>query len=185
MRSLLMVGVLFFAVAGSAVAQDYPKGEVAGNYTYIRINPGGGASSIDCHGGGGSGAYSLNNYLGIVGEFSGCKMTGLPSGLSGHAFSYLFGPRLTYRGYGRLEPFGEALFGGAHLTFSGGGASTSFNGFAMALGGGADYKFSRNLVIRFIQADYLYSRIDFGAGAPTHQNNFRLQAGVVYRFGGR
>src|SRR5467141_636987 len=177
MRSLLMVGVLFFAVAGSAVAQDYPKGEVAGNYTYIRINPGGGASSIDCHGGGGSGAYSLNNYLGIVGEFSGCKMTGLPSGLSGHAFSYLFGPRLTYRGYGRLEPFGEALFGGVHIGATGGFSDSAFG---MALGGGVDYKWKRNLAIRFVQADYLYTR--FGG---THQNNLRLQAGIVYRDGDR
>jgi len=47
MRSLLMVGFLLFAVAGSAMAQDYPKGEVGGNYTYIRINPGG----SNCHGG--------------------------------------------------------------------------------------------------------------------------------------
>src|SRR5947209_15884560 len=101
MRKLSFLGGLILFAAVPAVAQDYPKGEVAGNYTYIRINPGGGASSIDCHGGGGSGAYSLNNYFGVVGEFSGCKMTGLPSGLSGHAFSYLFGPRLTYRGYGR------------------------------------------------------------------------------------
>src|SRR5713226_9479109 len=105
MRSLLIVGVLLFAVAGSTVAQD----EVAGNYTYIRINPGG----TDCHGGGGSGAYSLNNYLGVVGEFSGCKVTGLPSGVSAHALTYLFGPRLTYRTQGKFEPFGEFLFGGA------------------------------------------------------------------------
>ncbi len=181
MRSLLMVGVLFFAVAGSAVAQDYPKGEVAGNYTYIRINPGSGAPHIDCHGGGGSGAWSLNNYLGVVGEFSGCKWTGLPSGFSAHTFTYLFGPRLTYRGYGRLEPFGEALFGGAHI----GGTVTGFgsgsdNAFSMALGGGVDYKWKRNFAIRFVQADYLYTR--FGG---TNQNNLRLQAGVIYRFGGR
>src|SRR6267378_3370028 len=97
MRSLLMVGVLFFAVAGSAVAQDYPKGEVAGNYSYLHLDTNTG-SHLDCHGGGGSGAYSLNNYLGVVGEFTGCKVTGLTSGLSAHAFSYLFGPRLTYRG---------------------------------------------------------------------------------------
>jgi opacity protein-like surface antigen len=173
MRSLLMVGVLFFAVAGSAMAQDYPKGEVAGNYTYIRINPGG----TDCHGGGGSGAYSLTNYLGVVGEFSGCKVTGLPSGVSAHTFTYLFGPRVTYRGYGRLEPFGEALFGGVHVGATGG---FSDNAFGMALGGGVDYKWKRNLAIRFIQADYLYTK--FG---NTHQNNFRLQAGIVYRFGGR
>ena len=174
MRSLLMVGVLFFAVAGSAVAQDYPKGEVAGNYTYVRINPGGGVSAIDCHGGGGSGAYSLTNYLGVVGEFSGCKWTGI-GGASVHTFTYLFGPRVTYRGYGRLEPFGEALFGGIHI-----GGDLSDNAFGMALGGGVDYKWKPNLAIRFIQADYLYTR--FGG---THQNNLRLQAGVVFRFGGR
>jgi len=171
MRNLLMVGVLSFAVAGSAMAQDYPKGEVAGNYTYIRINPGG----TDCHGGGGSAAYSLNHYLGVVGEFSGCKVTGLPSGVSAHTFTYLFGPRVTYRAYGRLEPFGEALFGGVHV---GGTGGFSDNAFGMALGGGADYKWKPNVAIRFIQADYLYTR--FGG---THQNNLRLQAGVVFRFG--
>jgi opacity protein-like surface antigen len=127
----------------------------------------------------------VNNYLGVVGEFSGCKLTGLASGLSGHAFTYLFGPRLTYRAYGKFEPFGEALFGGAHLTLSSAGVSASRDGFAMAIGGGADYKWKQSVAIRFVQADYLYSRIDFGAGAPTHQNNFRLQAGVVFRFGGR
>ncbi len=184
MRSLLIVGMLLFAFAGLSRAQDQPSFEVGGNYTYVRINPGGGASSQDCHGGGGSGAGNLNNYFGVVGEFSGCKLTGLTSG-SGHAFTYLFGPRLTYRSHGRFEPFGEALFGGARLTLSAAGVSASRNGFAMAIGGGADYKFSRSVAIRLVQADYLYSRIDFGAGAPTHQNNFRLQAGVVFRFGGR
>src|SRR6266436_9364000 len=150
MRSLLMVGALLFAVAGSAMAQDYPKGEVAGNYAYIRVNPGGGVSSIDCHGGGGSGAYSLNNYLGVVGEFSGCKWTGI-GGASVHTFTYLFGPRVTYRGYGRLEPFGEALFGGAHTSASGGGATITDNAFAFAIGGGVDYKWKRNLAIRLGQ----------------------------------
>jgi opacity protein-like surface antigen len=172
-----MVGVLFFAFAGSARAQDEPKGEVAGNYTYVRINPGGGASSQDCHGGGGSAAWSLNHYLGVVGEFSGCKVTGLPSVVSAHAFTYLFGPRLTYRGYGHFEPFGEALFGGVHV---GGTGVVSDSAFAMAIGGGVDYKWKPSVAIRFVQADYLYTRF-----SSTNQNNFRLQAGVVFRFGGR
>src|SRR5260370_12072498 len=120
MRSLIIAGMLLFVAAVPAAAQNEPKGEVAGNYTYLRINPGGGASGINCHGGGGSAAWSLNRNLGVVGEFSGCKWTGLPSGVSAHTFTYLFGPRLTYRAYGDLEPFGEVLFGGAHL----GGAVT-------------------------------------------------------------
>ncbi len=181
MRTLIIAGMLLFVAAVPAAAQNEPKGEVAGNYTYLRINPGGGASGINCHGGGGSAAWSLNRNLGVVGEFSGCKWTGLPSGVSAHTFTYLFGPRLTYRAYGDLEPFGEVLFGGAHL----GGAVTGFgagsdSAFAMAIGGGADYKWKPSVAIRFIQADYLYTR--FGG---TNQNNFRLQAGVVFRFGGR
>src|SRR5260370_10545428 len=129
MRSLIIAGMLLFVAAVPAAAQNEPKGEVAGNYTYLRINPGGGASGINCHGGGGSAAWSLNRNLGVVGEFSGCKWTGLPSGVSAHTFTYLFGPRLTYRAYGNLEPFGEVLFGGAHL---GGARSRVCSGSAKA-----------------------------------------------------
>jgi opacity protein-like surface antigen len=180
MRKLLILcGFMLFA-AGSALAQDQPKGEVGGNYTYIRINPGGGASGENCHGGGGSVAGNLNSYFGVAGEFSGCKLTGLASGVSAHTFAYLFGPRLTYRSRGKLEPFGEFLFGGAHASATGLGVTVTDNAFAMAIGGGADYKFTRNVAIRLGQFDYLYTK--FG---NTHQNNFRIQAGVVFRFGGR
>ena len=183
-RLLILCGFMLF-VAGSALAQDQPKGEVAGNYTYIHLDTGGGGN-LDCHGGGGSVAGNLNHYFGVVGEFSGCKVTGLPSGsgVTANAFSYLFGPRLTYRSGGRFEPFGEALFGGARTSFSGGGATITDNAFAMAIGGGVDYKMTRNVAIRLGQFDYLYTKFDNGPGY-THQNNFRIQAGVVFRFGGR
>jgi opacity protein-like surface antigen len=87
---------------------------------------------------------------------------------------------LTYRAYGRLEPFGEALFAADHASLTAGGATGSDSAFAMALGGGADYKWRPSVAIRFILADYLYTR--FGG---TNQNNFRIQAGIVFRFGGR
>jgi len=174
-----MLFCVFLAIAGSARAQENSKVEIAGNYTYIHINPGGFSTvTIDCHGGGGSAAWSLNHYLGVVGEFSRCEW----SGANAHTFTYLFGPRLTYRAYGRLEPFGEVLLGGANIHgqtvgFSGSGTDSSF---AMAIGGGADYKLKPSVAIRFIQADYLYTRL-----GGTNQNNFRLQVGVVFRFGGR
>jgi len=182
MRKLLILGVLTFLAVAPGKAQDYPKGEVAGNYTFVRINPGGGASGQNCHGGGGSAAWNANSYLGVVGEFSGCKVTGLPSGSpSLTAVTYLFGPRLTYRTAGKLAPFGEFLFGGAR--FSGGG--TSDNAFSMAIGGGADYKMTHSVAIRLVQFDYLYTKFNEGTGLPQHQNNFRIQAGVVFHFGGR
>lgn len=169
----------FLAVGGSARAQDNPKVEIAGNYTYIHINPGGFSTvTIDCQGGGGSGAWDFNHYLGMVGEFSWCEWSVAPA----HTFTYFFGPRFTYRGHRRLEPFGEVLLGGAHIHgqtvgFSGNGTDT---GFGMAIGGGSDYKLKPWVAIRFVQADYLYTRL-----GGTHQNNLRLQAGVVFRFGGR
>src|SRR5260370_32748878 len=123
-KVLILCGLVLFA-AGSVIAQDQPRGEVAGNYTYIRINPGGGASSLDCHGGGGSFAGNLNSYFGVVGEFAGCKVTGLASGLSEHAFTYVFGPRLTYRGHGGFEPFAAALLCRARFTINIHGTSAS------------------------------------------------------------
>src|SRR5260370_4605696 len=159
MRSLIIAGMLLFVAAVPAAAQNEPKGEVAGNYTYLRINPGGGASGINCHGGGGSAAWSLNRNLGVVGEFSGCKWTGLPSGVSAHTFTYLFGPRLTYRAYGDLEPFGEVLFGGAHL----GGARSWFcagsdNCFSLASGGRRAFNGEPTVSTPAIQAGYPYTR---------------------------
>src|SRR6266849_3196810 len=130
MRKLSILGGLILFAAVPAMAQDYPKGEVGGNYTYIRINPGG----SNCQGGGGSAAWNLNHYFGVAGEFDGCKVTGLSVG-SAHAFTYLFGPRVTYRTHGGLEPFAEALVGGARITASGGGASASLNFFAFSVGG--------------------------------------------------
>src|SRR6266849_930403 len=179
MRKLSILGGLILFAAVPAVAQDNPKGEIAGTYTYVRIDTNGSSlGNLNCQGGGGSAAGNLNSYFGVVGEFSGCKVTGLPAGSPGvTAFTYLFGPRLTYRGHGSLEPFGEFLFGGARL--SGGG--TSQNAFAMAIGGGVDYKATRSVAIRLAQFDYLYTKFDNGPSAQ-HQNNFRLQAGVVFRF---
>src|SRR6266849_11100827 len=98
MRKLSILGGLILFAAVPAVAQDNPKGEVAGNYTYIRLDSGGSGNNLNCHGGGGSVAGNLNSYFGVVGEFAGCKVTGLPAGSPGvTAFTYLFGPRLTYR----------------------------------------------------------------------------------------
>ena len=189
MRKLLILCGFILFVAGSALAQDQPKGEVAGNYTYIRIRPGvSGAGDFDCHGGGGSAAWNANSYLGVVGEFAGCKVTGLGSGApSVTTFTYLFGPRLTYRSHGRFEPFAEALFGGTRLSAGSGGGfgSGSQNAFSFAIGGGADYKVTKSVAIRVVQFDYLYTKFDEGPGLPQHQNNFRIQAGVVLRFGGR
>jgi opacity protein-like surface antigen len=179
MRKLFILVAVILATAGSAVAQDFPKAEIFGGYQYIRVNPGGGSAAYNCQGGAGSVAGNLNHWFGVVGDFGACKVTGLPSGTSAHLVNYLFGPKLTYRSRGKLSPFAQVLFGGERISGSASGlGSTSDSSFAMAFGGGADYEMTNHVAIRLIQAEYLYTK--FGG---TRQNNARISAGIVYRWG--
>jgi opacity protein-like surface antigen len=181
MRKLFILVGLILMAAGSAAAQDYPKAEIFGGYQYIRFNPGGGATGSNCQGGAGSVAGNLNHWFGVVGDFGACRVTGLPSGTSAHLVNYLFGPKLTYRSRGRLSPFAQVLFGGERIGGSATGfGSASTNAFAMTFGGGADYEMTNHVAIRLIQGEYLYTK--FGG---THQNNARISAGIVYRWGGK
>jgi len=173
MRKLwILCGFMLFATS-SVLAQDYPKAEIFGGYQYLRLNPGG----TNCQGFGASATGNVNHWLGVVGDFGYCKVTGLPSGTSAHEVNYLFGPRVTYRSYGSLTPFAHVLFGGEHFGVSGGGTA---NSFAMSLGGGADYKLTEHVSLRLIQVEYLYTH--FGG---VRQNNARIESGIVYRWGGR
>jgi opacity protein-like surface antigen len=165
MRNLFILAALILFVAAPAIAQEIPKAELFGGYEYLRLNPGG----SNCHGGDANLAYNLNNWLGGVGDFGVCKV----SGASAHAINYLFGPRVSYRGHGSLTPFAQVLFGGEHDA----GGGVSFNSFAMTLGGGADYKFTDHVSFRG-QVEYLYTH--FGGA---RQNNARIEAGIVYRWG--
>jgi outer membrane immunogenic protein len=180
MRKLLIAVALLFIGAAGASAQEDRGFDVSGTYHYVRLNPGNGASGENCQGGSGSvGAY-FSARIGVIGEFGGCKLTGLPSGVTAHELSYLFGPRVYFpMSRGRVFPFVQALFGGDR--FSGGVSglgSSSTNAFAAAVGGGADVTLTRHISLRAVQVDYFYTHFNSAS-----QNNFRIQTGIVYRFG--
>lgn len=177
-KSFILIGLLLFA-AGAARAQEGRGFEVAGDYQYVRINPGGGSSGINCQGGAGSlGAY-LNASFGVVGEFGACKVTGLPSGTTSHEVNFLFGPRLYFHRHGRVYPYVQALMGGERLSAGATGmSSASTNAFAMTAGGGADITLTKHVSLRAFQFEYLYTHF---SGAS--QNNLRLQSGIVWRIG--
>ncbi|HEU0369982.1 MAG TPA: hypothetical protein VFR42_12265, partial [Candidatus Acidoferrum sp.] len=104
----------------------------------------------------------------------------------GNMYTYLFGPRISYRHMGRITPFGQTLFGVAHAL-----NGTYLNGkqtdFAMTVGGGFDFRLSRRISIRPIQADYLLTRFNefetFQLNTSNStQNNLRLSTGLVFHF---
>ena len=183
-----------------------PRVEWFLGYSYLRAVPelAAGNRLVYLNGGSTSIAFNFNRYLGIVGDFGGFKDSklllsgpGEPSGAvnsSGTAYTYLFGPRLSYRTHERITPFAQVLFGGIHasdVTLSSGcsGAGCTLlpseNRFAMTAGGGLDVKVHHHIAIRLIQAEYLMTRFEnLTTGSTASQNDMRLSAGLVFRFGG-
>lgn len=121
-------------------AQETPRIEVFGEYSYLRFNP----TIPHFHnrsfsGGGGGAQFNITSYLGIKAELMGygsttwsATFTGpvvtphgtIPTGTystQGNMFTYMFGPVIRIP-FSRWHPFGELLFGGsnsngyAHLT---------------------------------------------------------------------
>jgi opacity protein-like surface antigen len=104
-------------------------------------------------------------------------------------FSELYGPRFTLA-LPKVHPFVHALFGTVHgvadvaipaapCTPQGCPAvAVSENAFALGLGGGVNFKVTQHLWLRLIQVDYIRSQFTGGG-----QNETRISAGLVFRFG--
>src|SRR5215467_4524175 len=178
----LLALVSLFAVAASA--QDDAKLDVFAGYSYVRVAPSTSAvDSFHLNGGSASAAYNFNSWLGGVADFGGYNSGNiLGTHVDGTLSTYLFGPRVSYRHYSRVTPFGQVLFGGAHLSSSVSGISGSDNAFAMAVGGGVDVKLSHHFSLRPAQVDYLLTRFKEGSSSNQNQNNLRVSTGVVFHF---
>jgi opacity protein-like surface antigen len=102
-------------------------------------------------------------------------------------YVYLFGPRITMWHNPQFRVFTEALAGGVHAEAELSSQSryvttqkASADAFAMAVGGGFDWRLTNHLSWRILQADYLGT--DLG---KQWQNNFRASTAIAYSFGQR
>ncbi len=187
---LIILCGLAGAFPGSAGAQRAAAGigtqaDISLNYSYVLARPAGVGSDSNLQGGSASVAYYFHSCFGVVADFGGYEFTGQPAGLSAEMYTYLFGPRFTMRKGDRFAPFAQALFGGGRLNASAGGVQAGENALALSLGGGLDIRLSHRFAIRAVQAEYLMTRFPNVGGTTVTQNNFRISAGVVIRFGGR
>jgi opacity protein-like surface antigen len=184
---LSLSSVLFFSLfAVSPVkAQDQPaKFEAYGGYYYARFyvnasaTGGSPSETFNGNGGGGQIEYNPNRWLGVVGDMAGYGATATTNGaLVGGGFTYLVGPRVNFRRK-KFTPFTHVLFGGIWTT-DGIGYSGSENNFDMTAGGGIDFKVSRHVSVRPIQAEYLMTKIPDALN--NRQNNLRIGAGIAVR----
>jgi hypothetical protein len=180
-RKLFLLAFSALAFPWSAFAQEStPKAEVFGGYSYFRASD---PTTIHLNGWNGSIAGNLNDWFGVVGDFSGHYGSpsifgiGIPL-VDVKQHSFLFGPRLTYRGNDKVTPFGHFLVGISNANAGAFGLSVSDTALAAAVGGGVDINLNDTLAIRAVQADYLMTRFQ-----DERQDNLRLSFGVVFRFG--
>ena len=113
-----LLAVLSLSAVSANAQESAPKVDVFAGYSYVQANPGPGvtgADSFHLHGGNASVAYNITGWLGGVADFGGYTNGNILSTHTSGTFStYLFGPRLSYRHFSRIAPFGQVLFGAAH-----------------------------------------------------------------------
>ncbi|HEX8707680.1 MAG TPA: outer membrane beta-barrel protein [Pyrinomonadaceae bacterium] len=201
MRKLFFLPVLLFALASVSFAQtggEYNKVEFYGGYSHNRVDTG--LSDDDpefsdivneregYHGFNASVTGNLTRYVGLKADYSfhrktfdvtdGTMTVGVKSNLHNFLGGVQFKDNSTET---KVKPFAHILAGVARSTFSLTNApvgidSSDFDdtGFAIAIGGGLDFRVSPRIDIRAIQFDYNPNRFD---GDTSH--NFRIGAGIV------
>jgi len=175
---------------------DYPHWEAFFGYSFFEFRPGVSVpSTVRANGGSASIAYNLNRWFGLVGDFGGYH-AGITesSGTSGDpgttgsttvgatSYSYLFGPRLSYRNNTRVTPFAQVLVGGDYGDVNWAPAGASANVFALAAGGGLDVELTKHFSWRMVQAEYFMTRFANPSG-DFPQNNLRVSSGLLIRWG--
>jgi hypothetical protein len=188
MRNLVIVAVLMLCFCSMAVAQELPKFEIFGGWSFVR--PDGGGDGYQ--GWNASVTSNLNENIGIVMDGSGYYTS--EEEYCGRAHSFMVGPKFSLREHEKVTPFWHAMFGVIHTGYDfyegtevGEGEeevevwiSDATDNFAMAFGGGLDVKVNEMFSIRAFQADYLLER-SFGDIVP----NLRFSAGIVIAIGER
>lgn len=184
MRKLVWLFGLVLAFSLAAAAQEASKADVFLGYSYGRIIPqSSGNSNFNINGGTGSIAWNLNDTFGIVADFAGYRVGKINgSDPDSTAFTYLFGPRFSYRRSKKVTPFAQALVGGARVSQNLVPLSASQNAFAMTVGGGVDANLSRHLALRLGQVEYFLTRFQEIGNTRQTQNNLRFSTGIVFRF---
>jgi opacity protein-like surface antigen/outer membrane protein OmpA-like peptidoglycan-associated protein len=184
---------------------NVPRFEVPVGFSFVNVHPSiPQITSFNVFGGGGEFDVNFGQYFGIKADFMGYTQSsgvhvvgsnGSTVSVSGNVFTYMFGPQIK-KHTGRLQPFGEVLFGAAHTNFYANAyraetgntvsGSSDNNGFAMAAGVGLDYKITQNISFRPVQVDYLLTRFKTPlAPSDQNQNNFRYFVGIDFTWGGK
>jgi Outer membrane protein beta-barrel domain len=175
MRNAYWFVMALFLLPASAAAQGTtPAVEVFGGYSHLVGNVG--DASFNLNGVDGSVNENLNKWFGGTLDIG--SQFGTEAKYKVNTQSIAYGPVFSYRKDPRIVPFVHAMLGAVRGSPEYLGISASEYRFAVFTGGGVDVRLSDGVFLRLIQADYLMTRF-----SAERQDNFRLSAGLVFRFG--
>jgi hypothetical protein len=170
--AVIVIILLIFCGNLRAVAQDMPKLQVFGGYSYTRFDSPsfGFTNASNLNGYTFSPAYNLLWGFGVVAELSG------QYGAKLNLRDLAVGPQFLYPG-GKSTFFGHFLVGDARTLVQ--VANTEGDtARAIVLGGGMDRDISARFAIRLFQVDYVHTSL-----FSETQNNLRFSTGLVYHWG--
>jgi hypothetical protein len=197
---------LLFCAAGVMAAQETPKFDLFGGYSYGRIKTTVFTERGNLNGWDSSLTYNLNSWLGIEAEGSGhygshligpainvvfvCPSNAAtcppassfgPFSQDSKVHTYTFGPRFTWRTGHVVTPFAHFLAGGGHVNevfdFGAGQSASSSSAFVWKAGVGFDLRLN-SLVSWRTQTDLLHARF-FSSG----EHSLVVSTGPVFHFG--
>lgn len=198
MRRVLVCLIPIVLLVSSVYAQEVPRVELFGGYSYLNLDTSGRTDRLNFNGFDTNVTFNVNRHLGVEVDFAGHFQSPCDQGVAIQAnnrcaeWAYMAGPKVSFRKE-RLTPFAHVLFGGDTFSNSNsqGGEFTftaSQTRWAMATGGGLDFIVSPRISVRVAQFDYFMTNHNLIIGNfvdPGHQNHFRISTGVVFKFGKR
>src|ERR1700730_72452 len=195
----LLAVMCSFATAAAAQEPPPPKWELFGGYSVFdpgadvhgqlpgAVLPLSSRMEWNPRGVGLSATYDFNRWFGLTLDTSthwGSGESSLFNRLDDAAFSNLsLGPKFTLRTQ-HFSPFVEVLVGDHRLMPD---AFHDIDKLGFMAGGGLDVNLSRRFALRLLRADYVQSSYRYGPKATTPTTDLsgvRLQAGIVFMFGG-
>ena len=169
----LLVLVCFLPLAamasGPPTLESFPQGELFGGYSFLYSNVGQKGTAFN--GGSGSIAQNLTPWFGGVFDFSSQWGSGT------NVTTFMYGPVFSYRKDPKITPFVRFLAGGVRGGVGYLNISKPETTWGLDAGGGLDAAVTKNLSIRIIQVDYVFSHF-----SGVHQDNIRVSVGLLYQF---
>jgi len=174
MRKAYWIMMALLMAPLSAAAQNIPEVELFGGYSHLVGNLSN--SSFNLNGFNGSVEQNFNRWFG--GKLDVAATFGTEAGSKVNSQNIAYGPVFSFRKDPKVRPFVEGLLGAVRGSSEYLGISQPEWRFGMLGGGGVDVKLNERVSLRVIEVDYLLTHF-----SSARQDNVRISAGFVFRFG--